>query len=304
MCANHCKKALQAMITIGFIFFSLIQVAVSAELKQETILAWNDYVQKTEKRIAQEVESDNHFLIMDYQDKDKIKHELNSLLSGNVVVHEMESQNNGLSLRIPGGKIHHWRGAVFIPGIDLDFALARIKNPKPIDFKQEDVLESRILERSPEEMKLFLKLQRSKIVTVVYNTEHSIYYTRYSDKRASSKSIATKIAEVEQFEDNKEREKPQGKDHGFLWRLNSYWRYRQFGDGVIIECESLTLSRSIPRLLDFVISPLINRVARESMERTLTSLRARMLRDTENPLQIEHLSEADISTQNQKDPSL
>ena len=304
MRSNHCKKDLQALIIVVLFVFFTIPLVESAELKQETIRAWNDYVQKTEQRIAQEVASSNRFLIMDYQDKDEVKHELDSLLSGDVVVDEMKGQNNGLSLRIPGGKIHHWRGAVYIPGIDLDFVLKRIQNPNSSDLSQEDVLESRILERFPEGMKLFLKLQRSKIVTVVYNTEHNIHYTRYSDKRASSKSIATKIAEVEQLEDKKEREKPQGEDHGFLWRLNSYWRYWQFRDGVIIECESLTLSRSIPRILDYMISPLIKRVARESMERTLISTRARMLLHTEKPFQIEHLSEADISDQTQKDPSL
>ncbi len=39
------------------------------------------------------------------------------------------------------------------------------------------------------------------------------------------------------------REKPEGKDRGFLWRLNSYWRYQQVDGGVLVECESLTLSR-------------------------------------------------------------
>ena len=28
-----------------------------------------------------------------------------------------------------------------------------------------------------------------------------------------------------------------------MWRLNSYWRYKQIDDGVLVEIESLTLSR-------------------------------------------------------------
>jgi hypothetical protein len=85
------------------------------------------------------------------------------------------------------------------------------------------------------------------------------------------------IAELERFGNN-EREKLEGHDRGFLWRMNSYWRYQQTDGGVIIECESMALSRSIPSLLASMIKPIINSVARESMERTLQSMRTRLLR--------------------------
>jgi len=60
--------------------------------------------------------------------------------------------------------------------------------------------------------------------------------------------------------------------------MNSYWRYQQVNGGVIVECESMTLSRSIPFLLEYMIRPLINSTARESMQRTLQSMRTRMAR--------------------------
>jgi hypothetical protein len=67
--------------------------------------------------------------------------------------------------------------------------------------------------------------------------------------------------------------------------LNSYWRYEQTDGGVIVECESISLSRSIPSLLEFMVRPIIDRVARESMERTLSSLRERILRSKiKNPV--------------------
>ncbi len=71
----------------------------------------------------------------------------------------------------------------------------------------------------------------------------------------------------------REREKPDGDDNGFLWRLNAYWRYEQLSDGVLIECESVSLSRSVPFLLRPLASPIVNRIARESLENTLRSLR-------------------------------
>mgnify|MGYP001612817472 FL=1 len=130
----------------------------------------------------------------------------------------------------------------------------------------------------PRQLRLYLKLQRSKIVTVIYNTEHLVRYQRHGDAQAFSSSIATKISEIERLNDTTEREKPEGHDRGFLWRMNSYWRYQQVPGGVIVECESMTLSRSIPSFLEFMVRPIINKVARESMHRTLQSMKARILR--------------------------
>jgi hypothetical protein len=59
-----------------------------------------------------------------------------------------------------------------------------------------------------------------------------------------------------------------------LWRLNAYWRYEQVPGGVLIECESVSLSRSVPFVFKPLVNPIANRLARGSLESTLTSLRA------------------------------
>ena len=112
----------------------------------------------------------------------------------------------------------------------------------------------------------------------MYNTEHLVQYKWDGTDRASSRSIASKIAEIERLAGNREKEKPEGHDRGFLWKMNSYWRYQQVEGGVIVELESMTLSRSIPSLLQAIARPIINSIARESMERTLQSMRTRLVR--------------------------
>jgi hypothetical protein len=87
--------------------------------------------------------------------------------------------------------------------------------------------------------------------------------------------MATKIAEVSRPATSAERELAPGEDRGFLWRLNAYWRYEAVPGGVIAECESLTLSRDVPFFLEYLVGPLVESTARESMERTLTALRTR-----------------------------
>ena len=58
--------------------------------------------------------------------------------------------------------------------------------------------------------------------------------------------------------------------------MNSYWRYEAVPGGVIVELESLTLSRGLPWGTGTAIRPLIQRVARESIERTLVTLDQRV----------------------------
>jgi len=63
-----------------------------------------------------------------------------------------------------------------------------------------------------------------------------------------------------------------------MWRLYSYWRYKQVGDGVVVEVESLTLSRNLPMIIGVLLRPVVNSTARESITRTLASMRARFAR--------------------------
>jgi len=268
-----CRIALRIALPAGASFLFGVASLKAADLHPETLAAWHAYVEAAEQRMAAELSSQKGFLALDFQDNREILSERQAVMSGEIPVKKVKPANR---IEVPDGMIHHWRGSIFIPGVSLNLVLSRIENPKAEDTKQEDVLDSRILERGPGQLRMYLKLQRSKIVTVVYHTEHLVRYQRYGTSQASSSSIATKIAEIERLPDNGEREKPEGHDRGFLWRMNSYWRYQQISGGVIVECESITLSRSVPFLLEHIVRPLINSTARESMERTLRSMRARL----------------------------
>jgi hypothetical protein len=169
----------------------------------------------------------------------------------------------GGSIHLPGGTISDWRGAVFVPGATLDAVLARLQHPGTPP-PQEDVLASGVLERRPDWLRVYIRLVRHAIVTATYDTEHEMTFRRWSPTVATARSVATKIEEV-------------GGDRGFLWALRSYWRYEQMPNGVLIEVESLTLSRSVPAVARPVASPIVTRVARESMNRTLEALHAYLI---------------------------
>lgn len=195
------------------------------------------------------------------------------MLAGETVVRPLEIRDRyGRALDVPSATVQHWRGAVLIPGIRLEEVMRDLQDGPPAD--QEDVLRVAVLSRGPDAMNVFLRLRRTRIITVVYDTEHRVTFRTFGPNRASSTSIATKIAEVADAGTPTEHELPRGEDRGLLWKLNAYWRYEQVGHGVIAECESVTLSREVPSLLRPVAMPLVRGAARESMERTLTGLRA------------------------------
>jgi hypothetical protein len=67
---------------------------------------------------------------------------------------------------------------------------------------------------------------KKQVITVVLNTNHDVRYLPLDATHCYSQSHSTRIAEVDNAGDADEREMQPGDDHGFLWRLNSYWRIR------------------------------------------------------------------------------
>ena len=172
-----------------------------------------------------------------------------ALKRGEVYVERGRVSREQAAAEIPidGGLINHWRGTVLVPNVKLDNLLKVLQEPQTDKHKQEDVISSRVVSRDGDSQKVFLRLRRTKFVTVVYDTEYDVDYKRLAPDRALSNSISTKIVEIENPGTPRERALPEGDDHGYMWRLNSYWRYKQVDGGVLVEIESLTLSRNLRR---------------------------------------------------------
>lgn len=244
-----------------------------ATLLPKTIREFNDYAARVEARRARELKAQDTFLDIERQSAEQLERTLAALKRGEVMVSTAVSPDVS-EVPIDGGLINHWRGTIFVPRVSLERLLKVLQGPSD-QHKQEDVVSSRVEPRGPDQQKLFLRIKRSKIVTVVYDTEYDVIYRRLSPGRAMSDSRSTRIVEIEHAGTPRERALPEGNDHGYMWRLNSYWRYKQFADGVLVEVESLSLSRDLPPIIGSLIRPIVTSTARESMARTLVSLRAR-----------------------------
>lgn len=239
-------------------------------LSPATLGAWNGYIAAIERRIAGELAAAPRFLAMDFSAEAVRDRRLAG--TGAIVVRPGgPDDRHGGTLDIASATIHHWRGAVLIPRVRLAHVIRTLQEQAPPPG--EDVLQSAVISRDTNGMTVYLKLRRRKFVTVVYDTEHHVRFRQHGPTQASSMSTATKIAELEAVGTASER--PTGTDRGYLWRLQSYWRYVEVAEGVIAECESITLSRDIPGALRYLAMPVVRSTARESMERTLIALRDR-----------------------------
>jgi hypothetical protein len=96
-------------------------------------------------------------------------------------------------------------------------------------------------------------------------------------------SHSTRIAEAKESEGPPGAEEPVGDDSGFLWRLNSYWRFEEADGGLYAECEAISLSRDAPMGLGFLLKGFLERFPKESMQNTLRGTRAAVQSRTSKP---------------------
>jgi putative flippase GtrA len=247
-----------------------------AILQAKTLRDFSKYVATVEARRAKEIANNEPFLDIERQPPAQLAQTIAGLKRGEVIVTRGAARDGSSNeIAIDGGLVNHWRGTVFVPNVQLDALLKVLQEPQSDKHKQEDVLSSRVVSRDGDSQKVYLRLRRTKFVTVVYDTEYDVDYKRIAHDRALSNSISTKVVEIENAGTPRERALPEGNDHGYMWKLNSYWRYKQMDGGVLVEIESLTLSRELPAIIGPLIRPIVTSTARESMTRTLASVRAR-----------------------------
>ncbi len=276
------KPSLGTIVVFALAIF-LGRGTFAAELQPETVRAWVRYIQLTESRIKSELESDEKFLARESLPISDATKARESVLSGGIFMQQMETRNEeGKTIEIPKGMVHHWLGGVLIRDVGIDEFLEWFQESAELKNRFKQVEDSRLISRDGDVLQVFLRVVGKSIRTVHFNTEHTVEYRRHGPDKASSKSVATKIAQLENVGTPKEREKPLGKDSGYMWRWNAYWRFEQvsvfpapFGPrrGVILECESISLSRSIPRIFLWLVKPLVTKVPREALTSTLTTMR-------------------------------
>lgn len=249
----------------------LATVAWAGQPAAETVQAFDHYVRQREASIEKRAASANHFLwAADSPAR------MRDVLSGHTAV---ESRNDGGMLDVPGGIIHDWTGAIFIPKVSVDQVIRFVQDyDHHKDYYKPEVVDSKLLSRDGNTFKIYLRLLKKKVITVVYDTRHTVVYRKLDANRWQSRSVMTQSREVDDAGKAGEHAVSPGKDHGFLWRLNSYWRFEQKDGGTYVECEAITLSRAVPTGVGWLVNPIVKTLPSQSLTMTLDNLRAALVR--------------------------
>lgn len=197
------------------------------------------------------------------------------LQSGELVVSPRQGKGD---IAVEKGIIHHWIGGVFVPGRNAADALELLRDFDSYQRIYPDSVEqSKTLERNGDVSRAYLRLRKHRIVTVVLNTEYEVEFVRVDERRSYSRSVSTRIAQVQDPGSPREQELPVGDDGGFLWRIVTYWRFEEADGGVYLECEVLGLTRGVPYGLGWLIRPIIRSFPRDALAETLTDTRNALL---------------------------
>jgi len=253
--------------------------AEAAELRPEAVQAFDQYVRLTEGRMQGELAPSGAFLWVDGQPESRRSDFYARMQGGEVISEKLQTVDPSGRLSTPGALIHHWVGAIFIPGASLAQVLAVVQDyDRHADYYKPDVAQSKKVDQTGDNYKVHYRLRKKKIITIVLDADYDVHRHFIDATHAYSDSYSTRIAQVENAGEPNEHELPPGKDGGYMWRLNSYWRYFDSGRGVYVQCEAVSLTRDIPTGLNWLVGPFIQSVPKESLEFTLHSTRSAVLR--------------------------
>jgi hypothetical protein len=196
------------------------------------------------------------------------------LRNGGVVIERLLTLENGNPISAPGGLIHHWIGTVFVPGATLTQALAFMEDyDHKVEYFKPDIVRSKILKHEGDDYFVLLRFYQKKIITTVIDTDQEIHYHIADKTHAWSRSHATRVQEVDNPGKSDERLEPEGHDKGFVWKLNTFWRFEEKDGGTYLECQAISLSRDIPTGLGWMVGSFVSSVPKESLTFTLTTAR-------------------------------
>ncbi len=195
--------------------------------------------------------------------------EWDQLRRGAVVV---EAVSPAAGVAAPGAMVHHWRGTAFVAGAKAaDFArVLKDFGAYPKVFAPE-VLSAKVLSGSGDHVQMSMRVKQKHVITVVMDSTYDVTFEQAAG-RGSSVSRSMRIAEIAAPGTRDEHALSGADEHGFLWRQNTYWSYEERDGGLLMQIESVSLSRAIPHGLAWAVGPFVESVPKESLEFTLRSV--------------------------------
>jgi hypothetical protein len=250
-----------------------VQGLDAAELQPRTVAAFDRYAAATERRIDGEL-TGQPFVYLDALDTRARADWTARLRNGEPLIERLTTRESGREIEIPAGLVHHWVGLVFVPGATVEEAVGLLQDyDRAADIYRPRISRSKLVARQGDRFSVYLRFFMEKVISVTLDSEHDAQFFRPGADRAYSRIVSTRIVEVTNPGTRQEAQRPVGDDGGYLWRLNTYWRFLGRDGGVYVQCESLSLTRSIPVGFRWLIGPFVTSIPRESLTFTMQTTR-------------------------------
>lgn len=251
----------------------MAQTAKPVQLNAPTLQAFEAYIHQAETEMEKTLPGVGRFLWSEQEN------ERSREVGRGQVVSQFWSGRG--PVKIPNGLIHDWVAAMFIPGTTILKVFAVIQDyDNHKNIYEPEVIDSKLIRRDDNDFQIYLRLLKKKIIVVVLDTDHAVHYRQISRTQWVCRSYTTRIAEVQNAGSQNERVLQPDTGYGFLWRLNSYWRFEERDGGVVVECRAISLTRDVPFGLGWAIEPIIQKLPKESLIHTLDATRQALLTRT------------------------
>jgi len=262
----------------------------AADLKPETLQAWDAYVHQAQARADQRVSGRAPFLWVDSNPQ------LAERLRAGEVVTEPDGGESPRA--VPHGLIHDWIGAVFVPDANLDDVMSVLNEyGRYKDFYRPMVVNSTLLQEAPDrESVRLLMVQKAYSVTAAVQADDEIQTVRLNADRAYSLSTSLCVREIADYGKPNEHALPEDQGPGYVWRTFTVTRVEQRDGGTYAEIEMIALSRGIPWAFRWLMQPLAERLPRNTM--------AAMLQDTREAVNLTVLARNRVPADTQVAESL
>jgi hypothetical protein len=245
----------------------------AAELDEQTLAAWGNYVASAKMRMQDRVAGKSPFL---WADEDAMRRR--QLESGAIIISPL---GNSHPLPVPRGLIHHWVGAVFVPDARIQDLSAVVGDYGRYDeIYRPTLIKAELLDSTDGEQKFsILWVQRVLLVTAAFYTELNSNCVALNSRQGYMNFTTTRVQQIENYGEKDERRLAQDQGSGYLWRLMSFARFEERDGGLYLELEVIGLSKDLPGSLRFLLKPVIEHIPRQALtaklEQTRQAIRSR-----------------------------
>lgn len=237
------------------------------KLNPETVTEFERYAKSVEAELERRWEGKANFVSVEDSPPDKAK-----VMAGEFLVRP--ARPDGKPQNVTEGLIHDWIGTVFIPHTTPERVISVLRNFDNHKKIYPEITDSKTLSSTDTETVGYWRVQQRKgIVPVVLDVEQDAYYAKLAPGKWNCRAYARKIAEIDKGPFGRGRRFPEGEGHGYAWRMYAYWSIESVNGGVLAECRTLSLSRSIPQAVAWAVGPYVQKAPEDSLTSTLKQTR-------------------------------